>query len=295
MKHQFIIFVIVYYMCTEVDGRYVQQHETNRKISDNIERKHPSHSPERHSRNRRQSYFSNDPDYMRLYRNNRLDDYLTDMTFSIRDIAASLNHLTRNNQYNPFNYDRREYSCNCDESIRKLLSIVEELASRAKNPPSPPPPPSIQVVYIPYPVTENIKEKPKQNITIKPRIDVDDPNMIWMNSPRKVVDESEEEDDGSRPVLFKPIASKKSVVTSSPFEKRSYEEEIQRTTSKPLENDPCEGAILHCCGMQNDELKKCFANYNCSNTFNTRKACNPQNVNMVLEKISSMYGPVNES
>ncbi|OWR43577.1 hypothetical protein KGM_200126 [Danaus plexippus plexippus] len=275
------------------DGRNLDKHETNSKLDDNSAT-HVHNKIERQSRYRRQSFNGNYPDNMRLYRNIGLDDYLTDMTFSIRDIAASLNHLTRN-QYNPFNYDRREYSCNCDESIRKLLSIVEELASRAKNPPSPPPPPTIQVVYIPYQVPDNIKEKPKQNITIKPRIDVDDPNMIWMNSPRKVVDESEEEDDGSRPVLFKPIASKKSVVTSSPFEKRSYEEEIQRTTSKPLENDPCEGAILYCCGKQNDELKKCFANYNCSNTFNTRKACNPQNVNMVLEKISSMYGPVNES
>nr|XP_032528576.1 uncharacterized protein LOC116778673 [Danaus plexippus plexippus] len=293
MRYHFIVLSIIFYVLMRADGRNLDKHETNSKLDDNSAT-HVHNKIERQSRYRRQSFNGNYPDNMRLYRNIGLDDYLTDMTFSIRDIAASLNHLTRN-QYNPFNYDRREYSCNCDESIRKLLSIVEELASRAKNPPSPPPPPTIQVVYIPYQVPDNIKEKPKQNITIKPRIDVDDPNMIWMNSPRKVVDESEEEDDGSRPVLFKPIASKKSVVTSSPFEKRSYEEEIQRTTSKPLENDPCEGAILYCCGKQNDELKKCFANYNCSNTFNTRKACNPQNVNMVLEKISSMYGPVNES
>ncbi|CAG9559733.1 unnamed protein product [Danaus chrysippus] len=211
------------------------------------------------------------------------------MTFSIREIAASLNYLTRNNQYNPFNYDRRDYSCNCEETIRKLLSIVEELATRTKNPPAPPPP-SIQVVYIPYKVPENFKGKPNQNITIKPRLIVDDPNMIWMNSPNKDVDETEEEDDGARPGSFKSFASKKYDFTS-PLEKRNYEDEA--TTSKPLEVS-CEGAILYCCGKQHDELEKCFANYNCTKTFNTRKACDPQNINKIVEKLSSMYGPIKE-
>ncbi|OWR52001.1 hypothetical protein KGM_208859 [Danaus plexippus plexippus] len=280
-------------MCTEVDGRYVQQHETNRKISDNIERKHPSHNPERHSRNRRQSYFSNDPDYVRLYRNNRLDDYLTDMTFSIRDIAASLNHLTRN-QYNPFNYDRREYSCNCDESIRKLLSIVEELASRAKNPPSPPPPPSIQVVYIPYQVPENIKGVLEKNMSVGFRIDVDDKNRIWPNNPREVSAE-DEENDGSRPISFKPVSPKRPTSKPPPFDHGSKQEGIQTTTPVSIKKHTlCEGAILTCCGLKNEERSECFTSYKCLKNYDLEQACHPQVVAAVLDKFQKLYGPNND-
>ncbi|CAG9559732.1 unnamed protein product [Danaus chrysippus] len=228
---------------------------------------------------------------MRLYRSNGIDDYLTDMTFSIREIAASLNHLTRNNQYNPFNYDRREYSCNCEESIRKLLSIVEELASRTKNPPAPSP---IQVVYIPYPVPVNIKGI-QENVSVGFRsIVLDDPNRVWLDSPKEVSAE-DEDDDGKRPVSFKPISPKRPTSKPPQFEHGSKQERIQTTTPRSFKKHTvCEGAVLSCCGLENEERSECFASYKCLKNYDLKQACHPKAIEMVLNKFKKIYGPVDD-
>ncbi|XP_061377642.1 uncharacterized protein LOC116766659 [Danaus plexippus] len=290
MRYHFIVLSIIFYVLMRADGRNLDKHETNSKLDDNSAT-HVHNKIERQSRYRRQSFNGNYPDNMRLYRNIGLDDYLTDMTFSIRDIAASLNHLTRNNQYNPFNYDRREYSCNCDESIRKLLSIVEELASRAKNPPSPPPPPSIQVVYIPYQVPDNIKGVLEKNMSVGFRIDVDDKNRIWPNNPREASAE-DEENDGSRPISFKTVSPKRPTSKPPPFDHGSKQEGIQTTTPVSIKKHTlCEGAILTCCGLKNEERSECFTSYKCLKNYDLEQACHPQVVAAVLDKFQKLYGP----
>ncbi|XP_068631253.1 uncharacterized protein [Battus philenor] len=121
------------------------------------------------------------------------------------------------------------------------------------------------------------------------------PNWVWDQGENTV----ENDDDGARPISFKPVNVNRPQGTQPPPVEHGSIQAGVTTTAAPLlttkspirEPNKCEAAILTCCRFTDDNRKKCFDKYGCVKTFETGLACTTKAIQAVILHFKEAYGP----
>ncbi|XP_068631252.1 uncharacterized protein [Battus philenor] len=199
----------------------------------------------------------------------------------------------------PWSYDRDYLDLQKLYQIEKLIEELREpIKSRQQVSNNP-----LQVVYIPIPIYLNMCSSDNKKISVTnvgsrggfENENENVPNWVWDQGENTV----ENDDDGARPISFKPVNVNRPQGTQPPPVEHGSIQAGVTTTAAPLlttkspirEPNKCEAAILTCCRFTDDNRKKCFDKYGCVKTFETGLACTTKAIQAVILHFKEAYGP----
>ncbi|CAG4916346.1 unnamed protein product [Colias eurytheme] len=197
--------------------------------------------------------------------------------------------------WNPYSFDiRRDYDRRQDDVLAQIFRQLEELSAYVKRPPPPP-------IYIPYPVIYSVPQyspcncKPsKPNITLPDRLpEMEDENQNWGPILEETPEEGfDSDDDGTRPIVLKPIGSNRPSQSLPPLEHGSSQAGMETTTRASVKMPGmCQAAVLFCCKLE--QQQKCFTKYGCQRTYRSGLACRPEVIKRVIAEFAEAYSPMN--